>query len=252
MRISILIFVLSFTLSIFGQQKMSERELDGLKGKVKSVTTVRDIIESKNYADNTLKKLRNKVELYDENGAPTESIDNEYNYRYVYAFIDGDLTGKSFQIVKKETFRVEKQGSKTEPKEEKPKDERYDFKHKYKFDDKGRIIKTNVYGNTGDLFNKIVYKYDEKGVLIEELRFDDGTDLNSQTFFKYDTNGNLIEMKQVLHRPDKNIVSITKYSNYKIDSQGNWTERTVTDLGEFQGKELKKVIKYTRKIEYYK
>lgn len=252
MKISILFFILLFTLSSFGQQKMSERELDGLKGKVKSVTTVREVTESKNYADNSLGKLRNLVELYNENGVPTETIDNEYNDRTVYAFIDGDLTSKSFQIVEKETLRAVITGSKTESKAEKPKDNRYGLKFTYKFDDKGLISEKKVYGNTGVLFNKIVYKYDGNNVLAEELRYDDGTDLNDQYFYKYDASGNLVEEKQVLHRPNKNIVSMSKYGNYKIDSQGNWIERTVTSLGEFQGKELKTVMKYSRKIEYYK
>jgi hypothetical protein len=252
MKIPILIFVLSFTLSILGQQKMSEKELDGLKGKVKSVTTVRDIIESKNYANNTLKKLRDKVELYDENGAPTESVDNEYNYKYVYTFVDGNLTSKMFQIVKKETLKLATSDSEIRSKEKKTEDERYDLKYKYKFDDKKRIIEQNVISNTNELFNRIVYKYNEKGLLVEELRYSNGTVLNDQYFYKYDANDNLIEMKKVLHRPEKNIISIAKYSNYKIDSQGNWIERTETDIGEFRGKELKKVIKYFRKIEYYK
>lgn len=244
-----LTLVLISTMTVFGQQRMSERELDGLKGKVKSVKTLREIIESKNYFDNTLKKLLDKVELYDENGVPIESIDNEYNSRQVYTFVDGDLTSKDFQIIKKETLTVR---LRTEPKEEKPKDERYDTKFVNKFDDEGQITEKKVYGNTKKLFKKIVYKYDEKKLLIEELGYDDGKQLNDQYFYKYDKSGNLIQTEEVLHRTEKNIVTVTSYSNYKIDSQGNWTERTETRLGKYEGKELKNVIRHSRKIEYYK
>lgn len=101
MKISILIFILAFALSIFGQQKMSEREFRGLKGKVKRVTTTGDIIESKNYYKNTLGKFDLRVEFFDENGVPVETIDNESNYKDTYTFIDGDLTSKSHKMPEK-------------------------------------------------------------------------------------------------------------------------------------------------------
>jgi len=247
-----IIFILIFALSVFGQQKMSDRDVDGLKGKVKSITTVREIIESKNYADNTLKKLKDKVESYELSGTLTETIDYEYNSKDIYTIIDGDLTQKYSQLVKKETFKVGRLSSQPEPKPTQPKDERYDLKYKFKFNDKGRRIETLMYGNTGILWGKIEYKYDEKGILIEELRYSEGGDLNEQYTYKYDASGNLTETKLELHRPEKNIISFLKYSNYKLDSQGNWIEQTVTSLGEFQGKELKTVSKHSRKIEYYK
>ncbi len=101
------------------------------------------------------------------------------------------------------------------------------------------------------LVGKITYKHDKKGLLVEELRYWEGNILNEQYFNKYAAIGNLIESKLVLHRPDKNIISYWKYSNYKLDTQANWTERTVTSLGEFQGKELKTISIHFRKIEYY-
>lgn len=253
MKFFILFIALVSTITVFGQQKMSERELDGFKGKVKSVTTVRQVIESKNYRDNTLKTLRDRVEYYDEDGFPTKTIDYEHNYKDVYAIIDGDLTSKYSQLDKTQVRRLTIVGSETETKKEvKPEDECFDIKFKYEFDGKGRIVERKTYGNNGDLYRKIVYKYDKKGVLAEELRYDDGTRLNEQYFYKYDSDGNLIEAKQILHRPNKNNISFLKYSDYKLDSQGNWIERTVTSLKKSRGKELKVVIKNSRNIEYFK
>ena len=247
------IFLLFSVVSTFGQQKMSIRESDGLRGKVKSVVTARNIIESKNYADNALKKLRDEIEFYDDSGVLTERIDKEYNDRTVYTLIDGELTSKRSQIIKTPTLQTKISGAETKSKkEEKPQDERYDLKYIYEFDNKGRIIELKVVDNTGSVFNKIVYKYDKNGVKNEELRYSNGTELNDQYFYKYDASGNLIEVKQVLHRPDGNTVSFYKYGNYKVDSQGNWIERVETGLNKSNGKELKRVVKYSRKIDYYK
>jgi hypothetical protein len=253
MKVLVLILSLFFAFSVFGQQKMSDREADGLKGKVKSITTSRNLIESKNYADNTLKKYRDKVETYDPSGTLTERIDYEYNMKDVFTVIDGDLTEKSSQIVKspqnKAVFTV---ADEEEEKPLYPKDERYDLKYKFKFDDKGRRIETVMYGNTRNVWKKVVYKYDEKGFLSEALHYNNGKTLNEQYTYKYDTDGNLTEAKLELHRAEKNIISFLKYSDYKLDSEGNWIARTATSLGEFQGKELKTVTKQSRKIVYYK
>ena len=253
MRIFILLFSLFLTLSAFGQTKMTDREADGLKGKVKSVTTTSELIESKNFADNTLKKSRPQVESYNADGIKTMRLDYEYNSKDVFTVIDGDLTEKSSQIVKK----PQNQGLFTVADEEEekpvhPKDDRYDLKFKFKYDDKGSRIETLMYGNTGIVWKKIIHKYDEKRTLIEELHYNNGKTLNEQYTYKYDADGNLIEMKLELHRPEKNIISYWKYSNYKLDAQRNWIARTVTSLGEYGGKELKTVSNYSRKIEYYK
>ncbi len=249
MKILLLIFVLSFTFSIFGQQKMTHRDLDELKGKVKSVTTSREVIESKNYADNTLKKYRDEVKFYNESGSPTKSIDNEHNDKTVYTFIDGDLTSKSFQIMKKTKNQVIFGGSK--PKIEKPKDDRFDTKYKYKFDSSGRIFELKIFGIDGDLYKRIKYKYNKTGVLLEELHFVDNNRLNRHHFYTYDAKGSMIQLKHLLYRPKKNITKIYTYRGYKLDSQGNWIERKVTSIGKFKGKELKAVTKVIRKIEYY-
>lgn len=235
---------------------MTEREKDGLKGKVKSVTTSDEVIESKNYFDNTLKKYADKVKQYDENGLPTEMIDNEHNNKYVYKVIDGDLTYKSFQIEKKETRRnsITRLGSElgSETKKEKPKDERYDLKYKYQYNDQGQPKELTFYGNDGEFWKKIVYTYNKNGFLIEDRHYYAGDRINENYFYKYDSKSNLIERKLVLHRNPKNTVSVTTFSDYKLDSEGNWIERTATNLGESDGKELKTVIKSSRKIEYYK
>ncbi len=244
---------LLFALPVFGQQKMSEKEADGLKGKVKSVTTVRQKIESKNYPDNSLKTLRDKIEMYDENGDPTKSVDYEYNSKNIYTFIDGDLTSKYSQIVKApQNEGLFSSDRKQKQKPTQTKDERYLLKYKYKFDDKGRRSEMLMYGNTGILVGKIKSKYDDKGVLVEELRYTESGDLNEQYIYSYDTTGNLIESKLILHRPIKNLISFLKYSNYKLDAQGNWIERTETSSEEYEDKELKTVYKNSRKIEYYK
>ena len=49
MRVLSLAFVFVFSLSVFGQQKMSERALDGFNGKVKSVTTSGGMIRSSSW-----------------------------------------------------------------------------------------------------------------------------------------------------------------------------------------------------------
>jgi hypothetical protein len=260
MRILILILSLFFALSAFGQTKMSDREADGLKGKVKSVTTVRELIESKNFYNTTLGKQRDLIESYNLDGTQTEAIDYEFNSKDTYTIIDGDLTAKYSKLEERpqnEGLVLIAPPLKNKEQPTQPKDDRYNLKYKFKYDDKGRRVELAFYGNTGIYLGKIEYKYDEKGFLIEERRYNEGSSLketepNVQFVYKYDASGNLVEEKETSYRPDKNTVRTRTYDNYKLDSQGNWITRTVTSLSEYQGKELKAVWKYSRKIEYYK
>lgn len=258
MRILVLIFSLFFSLSAFGQSKMNDREAEGLKGKVKSVVISAEKIESKNYFDNTLGKIPDRIEKYSLDGTQTETIDYQSNSKDVYTIIDGDLTAKYEKL----DNRPQNQGIFVAPQKKaqqptQPKDERYDLKYKFKFDDKGRRIELAFYGNTGIYLGKIEYKYDDKGRLVEELRYNEPgesgkAELNNQFIYKYDASGNLVEETDTLYRPGKNSIRLRTYTNYKLDAQGNWVARTMTSSQEYEGKELRVVYKYSRKIEYYK
>lgn len=247
-----LFFVVSGCSTVPAQKKMTDRELEGLKGSVKSV-----IIEIENLNPNgtSAGQARQKnIEYYfDKEGKVTEMVFPELNGKWIFSIIDGFKTYKNTKINKEPESNAmvvvvnppKKADNTVSP------DERYNGKFIYKYDVQGRVKTEEHYFNDGKLYQKTEFKYDDKGRLKEKIE-DNTSGLTIYTH-KYDEKGNLIEQLEdsnvKKHGVDRD--SKTIYSEYKIDSQGNWTQRTETSYIKEKGESFIAKSIYYRTITYH-
>lgn len=236
MNIKLLItFVLIFILVALGcsnapaQKRMTDRELEGLKGLVKSVITEVEYLNPKGASFNQPREKQDEY-YFDKEGNVTKVVFPQLNGQEIFSVVDGFKTYQNERINEepKANKRVvvinsdEKPGNKTSP------DNRYNVKFTYEYDTQGRVKIEEQYFNDGKLFQKTEFRYDEKGKLKEQIA-DNTSDITIYTF-KYDEKGNLMEKsedsKVKKYGSDRNIKTV--YSDSKIDSKGNWTQRIET------------------------
>lgn len=251
-------FILTLFLAVSGcstvsaQKKMTGRELDGLKGLVKSLITE---VEPLNPNGVSLNQPRQKNDEYyfDKEGKITEIAFPELNRKMIFSVIEGFKTYKNTKINEEpeSNTRVIVIDQSKKPDNTVSSDKRYNGKFTYEHDAQGRVKIEEHYFSDGKLFQKTEYKYDDKGRIKEKIA-DNTSDLTTFTY-KYDEKGNLIEQSKdrnvKKYGVDRNTKTI--YSEYKIDSQGNWTQRTETSyIKEKRESVIAKSI-YYRTITYY-
>ena len=246
----LLLALVTLATSGFAQKNWSEREADGFKSRVKSVST--ESARLKNESGKWVEEERqmDSVVTYDSDGNRVKQ--DLYDYRgnlfelSTYLVIDGD------RAVKEEMKRYDYDppimalGSKADSK---PRDPRYNFKFKYKFDDKGRRTEHAWYSNDGSLWLRYVSVYDGKGNEIEWFRYSaDGT-INGRSTATYDGFGN--EIEKTWFRPDGSLSEKWQYE-YELDAKKNWIKRSSRKWLTREGKSFFEPYEITyRQITYF-
>jgi hypothetical protein len=237
-------------LSVNAQKKLTDREFDGFKGKVKSVATSYSSFENKDGKSVEKPSGVKYEEHYDENGNTSMTLNYVVGDKNIYSFIDGE---KTFKTVKNEGVGGSGiSGTSSLDSKPKPRDERYSIKFKYKYDDKNQVTEEILYSNDGELISRAVYKYDEKGRVKETEKYNtyNSDKVTSRTTLNYDNENNLSERLFIL-LINNGSQTLGVYSNYKFDAQGNWTERTITENYRGNSKNsISKTIEH-RTITYY-
>lgn len=207
------------------KKQRTDAEDVGLKGKVKSVTLLKE--------DLTLTWSVGGVQtysedFYNESGYLIKLVSyykGSSNSIWVFGYLDGmrvsdgkmiDYDGDLFGMVIIGT---------AEKKEKKTLDTRYYNKYEYKYDDKKRLIEKAVYGNDGELRHKIVYLYD--GNKVEETTTNGEGKINWKIIEVSDEKSNLIEKTFVISGGSSSGTTY-KYTYQSFDEKGNWTKRTVS------------------------
>lgn len=236
MKTTLLTFLMLILCAVVpAQTKMTDREFEGLKGEVKSVRTEYANVEKSQGAPPNRERKLDGENFYDKKGNLTQTLYPGTNRKLIYTLIDGFKTYKQSDIEKKPkpsdgVMLIMKGDGEPieEPEKLFPPDERYDTKYVYEYDPKGRIAVERVFGNNGKLWSKRSFVYDDKGRVIEENLNDTG-EITKFTF-KYDDKGNLIERldERTIKGREKNKDFKMVYSDYKLDSKGNWIERRQT------------------------
>jgi len=250
MKIPILLLLVSlFYLNVNSQKKMTDKEFEGLQGKVKSVYTDNADLQIQNGKPIIFGRETDFDELYDKDGNMTQNSFYYMGDRRTFVFIDGEKTAKITQF-KPSRASIAIDEKKID--DSKPRDPRYDLKFKYEYDANGRIIKEIIYRNDGTLFTKTDYQYNDKGKLIGEIWYLNDK-ISKNIFYAYDAKGILTEKKSVPTGVNgETDPAIFLFKDYKFDAQGNWIQRTQTTIYYRNGKKLEPQRIYYRKIEYYK
>jgi hypothetical protein len=265
--LTVIVVGLLFT-SVVSAQKISDRERDGLKGAVKSVTTQAIFIKNNNPDEKGPYMHRLTIYNPDGNKSQDEAIyDKSSNGKYVYSY---DAAGNLIQEEKyigdsilRTTYAYNDKGQRTI-------ETMYNgYFHAYlSYDTKGRLSNVKaVWGET--VTSRFHYTYDELGRLIKEQRIGGGLDYekiktyNEQGLiateangndpkdpyyekfeYQYDEKGNVLKKREY----DENGLRETITYVYEFDSIRNWIKQvatTKTEKGEIS------IIETTRTIIYY-
>ncbi len=86
----------------------------------------------------------------------------------------------------------------------------------YEYDDKGNLIRENVYTANGELSSYYIYDYDDNNNLIKETYYKATGEEQGHTSYKYDSNGNMIEEAEDMFGTGSPLVY-----KYEYDAAGN-------------------------------
>lgn len=232
-KISLVLFIFTLCLTVSAQKKASDRERRGLIGPVKSVA-YKDVSLSQSEESNAEQKCGFCFEEYfDKDGNLTENLWLGLNFKWTKKIIDGFETYKASEIVEKPKEKYNGFISSPIPVEKNieepeilfPPDERYNQKIVYEYDSLGRTKVERDFQNNGRLLRKLTYTYDDKNRIVEEI-VETRSD-KDHSVYKYDDKGNVLQQlnKSYSRVGGKDYETKYVYSDYKFDSQGNWTQR---------------------------
>jgi YD repeat-containing protein len=234
----LLVLIVSITCSA---QKMTDRDLDRLAGKVKVVEVWRQKIS----ADGTpLEEGKTVSETtYDEEGNISTKIDyGAGKLKTTYFLVKGERVSKSEWIGEDPTAKM------TLPKGitlQKKKNGPFDVTYKYKYEKNGRIAEISWNDVEGRFGARVKYVFDDSGRIVSSKN-QSGWNVTSEwsQSFKYDDKGNVTEAlsKSTVHvlkgigsntsgepyaATEKDESSV-RYSDYHFDKDGNWINRRAT------------------------
>ena len=243
-----LMFILCQIVS--SQNKMTDREFEGFKGKVKSV--LNEFVDKAG----SKRKIGSQY-FFDEDGRLSKVLYPDNNYQVIFTQIDGFKTFKGMKI---ETETIEKPILATTvgfeepiegPDKIVPPDERFDEKYKYEYDLQGRVKTEREFLNNGKLVTLTTFVYDENGNLIEKTV--NTTSSIDKFINKYDAKGNLIEQIEntKIKSNGKDYTKRTVFSDYKLDTKSNWIQRKRVYISETDGRSRQFETIEFRTVVYY-
>ena len=212
------------TLPTFAQKQQSDREAEGFKGKVKTVTIEISLIDKSTGKPESTRQ-RGRMETFDVDGNLTEhkTYDpwGDVLATLTYSFLDGERVVKR-EIQSKRMMVVTPVTPGKEP--TRPSDPRYTARIKYKYDSQG--IRTEMVWVNSDGSPGVTRVYRLTGNEKEESVYSEGGSLSEKYTYKFDDKGNEVERLGVLYdTPGGLMQSKTTYAYQKFDSQGNWIAR---------------------------
>jgi len=98
----------------------------------------------------------------------------------------------------------------------------FNYKHYYKYDEKGQLIERIANRANGAFAYKYAFKYDDKGNKTEWIRYGPDNSILGKVVYKFDERNNLIAETQ--YNPDGTVKATYAYS-YELDKKNNWTRQ---------------------------
>jgi hypothetical protein len=247
---AILILIFLSGVPILAQKPKSDREDEGLKGKVKNVIT--ETADLSNASGKFVEGRREPSlnETYDADGSLIEQIFYDYmgnlSETRKYGYIDGQRTSKHERVRREYDPPPAALPSRATAKKWDP---RYDWMYKYKYDANGNRIEKTIYQGDGSLWIRDVTKFGINDNKIEWARYSANGSLNFSSKSKYDEKGS--ESEQTYFNADGSVSSKYSYM-YEFDQEGNWIKRVGSKWITKEGREFFEAQSVTyRKIAYY-
>jgi hypothetical protein len=235
-------------------RKMNDREHEGFKGPVRKVFVERSPqTEIGNLPIGA--RCPEETQNYDQQGRLISLLlypgfcgeDGEIRENYSYDK-DGNRLGRHDNS--KASGISISSSSPPIPSDRKNQDGPYSTKRILKYDSKGRISGESVYSPSGELIDKTVNKYDSQNRLIEWESVDlDGSISEKQTFIY---NGDeRFPSGSIGIGSDGKPDSRETYSDYEVNSRGDWIKRREIVEHLDQPNQAKTIRIITRTIDYY-
>lgn len=208
------------------KEKKSDVAVQRLQGKVEVMS------ETIYSPDNTNKKPSSKnVFKYDENGNRIElanyKSDGSLNstIKSIYD-ANGNLTGEQTLLGNgavdiTSTIRTDAKGNRMEQEDKKSGNSNplFNYKHYFKYDEKGQLIERIANRANGAFAFKYGFKYDDNGNKTEWTRHGADNSILEKVVYKFDAKNNLIE--ETKYKPDGSVKEAYTYS-YEFDKKNNW------------------------------
>lgn len=196
-------------LAVQAQPPKSDRDFDGLKGKVHQMSHGNQMPSMQD------KSHDGESETYDEQGNLIASVavgaDSYLHHTYVH--VDARTV-------------LEYWGEKPSLPGSKEDDSRQSAKFIYRYDGKGNRIEKSVFNKDGSLASKQEYTYDPKGRRISQSTEVD-KEVREELKFTRDKAGNVITQTSGTQK--------TTYRYTEFDSSGNWIKRIISGLAIKEG-----------------
>ena len=209
--------------SAMAQAVKSDREYNGLKGKVHSVIAQSARLSNKDGQWVEGQPQLSYNESYDEQGNLTERISFDYrgnmSEQLTYSVIGGDKTAKIKYF--HHDYDPPPEMAPPPAADAKPRDPRYDQRYKYRY--AGNKVEMTLYYSDGSAGTRTVKTFDEKGNEVKwELYTRDGK-LNFSSESKYDEKGD--EVETTYYHADGRVSSSYRYTDDEVGRDGNWIKR---------------------------
>jgi YD repeat-containing protein len=222
-----LILVVAIVSLSRAQQKKTDLEHAGLKGKVKSVKIEESKLSNKSGKQVEGKRVQLETQNYGENGMLVKAVRYDADKRGDY-FYDYDSSGSRIEFIRNATSSSR-------------------VKTEFKYDANGFRIEEVQTGDQG-VIAKVVSVYDAKGLRTERRMFTK-QGLFARRTYAYGADGNPTEEAE--YDAKGGLVGKQSYS-YEVDSTGNWIKRITSSQGMSDGKPVSEPVAVTyRTITFY-
>lgn len=232
--LTVILFSLLVPLPL-AERRLTDREVDRLKGPVKSVLT--EVANYKWVADESIEQSRvlSSSFAYDAEGNRVHQKDYDDEGKLVssllFSFIGKDRVAIAEEVDREDALIATKplpRGRRADP--------RYSYKFRYKYDANGKRTEEVWYHSDGSMYLRFIYRQKGNRKIVSlytaDRRLNQKLELNQKYEYTFDEKGN---ETQVLLSESFTGDKIT-YRYVEFDSQDNWTKRIVTrgfkDLGE--------------------
>jgi len=216
-----------FAAASFAQQKKSDLEQAGFKGKVKTIKVEETRFSSKTGKAVEGKKFQTEIQNYSDNGMLLKAVryDSGSPIDFFYSY---DSKGKRLELSRTATSSTR-------------------ITTEYKYDGNGNKIEEVQNGDQG-LVNKITYTYDAQGRAAERKIFNK-QGLFARRVYTYAAGWNPTEEAEY---DPKGALGAKQGYSYELDPTGNWIKRTTFAQGTSNGKAYSEPAAVTyRTITYY-